>query len=145
MHVDEALLAPVRVRFGKPVLMRWDGDVTAEELALATYNPARTHDVTLFVFNGRRLALIRKPHFVEGVWRPPGGGIREGEDFVAGVEREGFEELGVAVELDRYLVRAEAEFRHGDRALAWTTHVFSAATGDERLAPTDTAEIAAAR
>lgn len=145
MHVDESVLAPIRARFGDPALLWWDGDVTEQELALATYNPARTHDVTLFVFNGGRLALIRKPHFVEGVWRTPGGGIQEGEDFVDGVVREGLEELGVAIELDRYLVRAEATFRYGERALAWTTHVFSAVTSGDVLAPTDTAEIAEAR
>ena len=117
MHVDDALLEPICARYGDPVVIRWQGEVTAEELALATYNPARTHDVTLFVFNGERLALIRKPHFLPGVWRTPGGGIKEGEDFVAGVEREGFEELGVRVTLDRYLVRAEAIFLHGDRSL----------------------------
>lgn len=145
MHVDETVLAPVRERYGSPAQLRWQGEVTPEELALATYNPARTHDVTLFVFNGERLALIRKPHFVDGVWRTPGGGIKEGEDFVEGVVREGLEELGVAIELSRYLVRADAEFRHESRVLAWTTHVFSATTQGERLAPMDTAEIAEAR
>ena len=57
MHVDEKLLAPVRARFGEPAIMRWDGEVSDPELALITYNPARRHDVTLFVFNGERLAL----------------------------------------------------------------------------------------
>lgn len=145
MHLDESVLAPVRARYGEPAVLPWEGEVTAEELALATYNPSRTHDVTLFVFNGAKLALIRKPHFVEGVWRTPGGGVKEGEDFAEGVGREGFEELGVAVALDRYLVRAEAVFRCAGRELAWTTHVFSAVTAGERLAPTDTAEIAEAR
>ena len=74
---------------------------------MITYNPSRRHDVTLFVLNGDRLALIRKPHFPEGIWRTPGGGIKPDEDFVAGVVREGREELGVEIELERYLVEAQ--------------------------------------
>src|SRR5205085_7422270 len=113
VHVDESVLAPVRARFGEPAVLRWEGDVSETELGLITYNAARRHDVTLFVFNGERLALIRKPHFAPDVWRTPGGGIQPGEDFVTGVVREGFEELGVEIELERYVVRAEAVFRHG--------------------------------
>jgi len=43
----------------------------------------------------RRVALIRKPHFADGIWRPPGGGIKPGEDFVAGAVREALEETGI--------------------------------------------------
>ena len=93
-HVDEAMLAPVRERYGEPAVLRWEGEVTDPELALITYSPGRRHDVTLFVTNGDRLALIRKPHFEPGIWRTPGGGVKVGEDFVEGVVREGVEELG---------------------------------------------------
>ena len=139
------MLAAVRAQFGTPASLPWDADISAEEWAVATHNPTRTHDVTLFVFNGERLALIRKPHFARGVWRTPGGGIKPGEDFVAGVVREGLEEMGAPIELRRYLVRAEAVFRHGEEVVPWQTHVFSATTAAEELAPLDTEEIAAAR
>jgi ADP-ribose pyrophosphatase YjhB (NUDIX family) len=145
MHVDEAVLARVRERYGEPALLEWDGDVSEPELAMITYNPSRRHDVTLFVFNGNRLALIRKPHFPEGIWRTPGGGVKPDEDFVAGVLREGREELGVAVDLQRYLVQALAVFRFENVAVPWQTHVFSATTPAEILAPEDTTEIAEAR
>ena len=143
--MDEAVLAPVRRRFGEPAELVWEGEVSEPELAMITYNPARRHDVTLFVLNGELLALIRKPHFPEGVWRTPGGGVKPGEDFVAGVAREAYEELGVEVELERYLVLARAEFRFGDLAVPWQTHIFGATTKDELLAPLDTVEIAEAR
>ena len=143
--MDEAVLAPVRRRFGEPAELVWEGEVSEPELAMITYNPARRHDVTLFVLNGELLALIRKPHFPEGVWRTPGGGVKPGEDFVAGVAREAYEELGVEVELERYLVLARAEFRFGDLAVPWQTHIFGATTENERLAPVDTVEIAEAR
>ena len=145
MHVDEKLLAPVRDRYGVPAVLAWEGDVSEAEFRLAGHNPGRRHDVTVYVFNDERLALIRKPQYSPGVWRPPGGGIAVGESFVAGVEREAMEELGVAIELERYLVRTDACFRFADEALEWHTHVFSATTSAEELVPEDTHEIEAAR
>lgn len=144
-HIDDAMLAPLREQYGEPAVLRWEGDVTDPELALITYSPGRRHDVTLFVTNDERLALIRKPHFEAGVWRTPGGGVKVGEDFVEGVVREGLEELGAVVSLERYLVRAEAVFRFADQSVPWVTHVFSATTDTNVLAPQDTAEIAEAR
>lgn len=146
MHLDDLALAPLRERFGDPVPLDWDGEISDAEWTLATYNPARTHDVTLFILNdARRVALIRKPHFADGVWRPPGGGVKPGEDVVAGAMREALEETGLHVELDGYLVATNATFRNRDRMLHWRTHVLSARTHDLELAPSDPAEIAGAR
>ncbi|HST18464.1 MAG TPA: NUDIX hydrolase [Gaiellaceae bacterium] len=146
VHVTDAVLAPLRNRYGEPAELRWSGEVTRREYALATYNPARTHDVTLFILDPhRRIALIRKPHFAEGIWRPPGGGIKPGEDFTEGAVREALEETGLDVTLERYLVAASATFRHDGQILDWRTHVFLATTSDETLAPRDDAEIAGAR
>jgi 8-oxo-dGTP diphosphatase len=146
VHVDDATLEPLRERFGTPVELPWAGEITDAEWSIATHNPVRTHDVTLFILDpSRRLALIRKPQFAEDVWRPPGGGIKPGEDFVAGAVREALEETGLRVELTRYLVASRAEFRNGGRILSWRTHVLLAETEDEELAPNDPAEIAAAR
>jgi 8-oxo-dGTP diphosphatase len=145
-HIDDAVLEPLRERFGRPVALPWDGDISDVEWSVATYNPTRTHDVTLFILDPRRrLALIRKPMFAAGVWRPPGGGIKQEEDFVAGAAREAREETGLHIELTRYLVASEALFRNGGRELAWRTHVFLAATQDEELSPGDPGEIAGAR
>jgi ADP-ribose pyrophosphatase YjhB (NUDIX family) len=146
VHLDEAALAPVRERFGTPTVLPWDGEISDAEWELATYNPQRTHDVTLFILDEReRLALIRKPHFAPDVWRPPGGGIKLGEDVVAGAVREAREETGLRVEVARYLVETRARFRNAGRELDWQTHVFLALTRDDELAPDDPVEIAAAR
>jgi 8-oxo-dGTP diphosphatase len=146
MHVDEEVLAPVRELLGTPAVLPWDGEISDLEWQIATHNPVRTHDVTLFILDpARRIALIRKPHFALDVWRPPGGGIKPGEDFVAGAVREAFEETGLHVELRRYLVVSDATFRNAGRVLPWQTHVFLAETADTELEPADTEEIAAAR
>ena len=145
MHVTEEVLAPLRERYGEPDVLRWEGGLSEAEWRLATYNPERTHDVTLFVFNGDRLALIRKPHFTKGVWRTPGGGIKPGEDFVAGAVREAWEETGLRVELTQYLVDARVRFTWAGSELLWRTHVVAAVTDDEEISPADAEEIAAAR
>jgi ADP-ribose pyrophosphatase YjhB (NUDIX family) len=146
MHVDEKTLRPLRTRFGEPAVLRWEGELSEPEWRLATRSPARTHDVTLFVLDpAERLALIRKPHFAPGIWRPPGGGVKPGEDFVAGAGREAIEETGLTVELERYLVATEGTFRWNGRSLLWRTHVFLASTHDAELRPADVDEIADAR
>ena len=146
MHLTEAVLAPLRERYGEPQGLRWDGEVSREEFTLAGGSPGRRHDVTFFVFDASdRLALIRKPSYTPGIWRPPGGGVHAGEAFEAGVRREAFEELGIEIELERFLVSSEAQFRCGDEVIDWRTHVFSARTEAQELDPVDVREIAAAR
>ena len=146
MHVSETMLAPLRARFGEPAVLAWEGEISDEEWAIATHNPVRTHDVTLFILDpDRRLALIRKPQFAEDVWRPPGGGVKPGEDFVAGAVREALEETGLHVDVRRYLVASAASFRNRGRELGWQTHVFLAETPGGELAPNDPDEIDAAR
>jgi ADP-ribose pyrophosphatase YjhB (NUDIX family) len=146
MFLTEAVLAPLRERYGEPRPLRWEGDVSEQEFALAGYSPRRRHDVTFFVFDpAGRLALIQKPSYPAGAWRPPGGGVEPGEEFEHGVQREAREELGVPIELERFLVSTEATFRSGEDVMEWRTHVFSARTDAGELAPLDTREISAAR
>jgi 8-oxo-dGTP pyrophosphatase MutT (NUDIX family) len=145
MHLTEEILEPIRERYGRPAILEWEGDISEVEYGLATYDPNRMHDVTLFILNGVRLALIRKHMFPPDVWRPPGGGVKPGEDFVEAVQREAFEETGLNVELERYLVEARARFVYRPPDLDWRTHVFLASTEDEEIEPHDTVEIAEAR
>jgi ADP-ribose pyrophosphatase YjhB (NUDIX family) len=147
MHVDEQVLAPIRSRYGEPVALEFEGEISRRELDVVAQstNRDRFHDVTFFVFAGKRLALIQKPHYTGELWRPPGGGLKRGERFETGVEREALEELGIHVALTRYLVAAAAVFRHEGTEIPWTTHVLAATTGETELAPIDTREISAAR
>ena len=144
--MTDEVLAPLRARYGAPIGLDWTGEITEREYALATYNPNRLHDVTLFILDpDERIALIRKPHFTEGIWRPPGGGVKPDEDVVEGAVREAFEETGLHVELDRYLVASRASFLYEPHDVPWRTHVFSARTRDTELRPQDSGEIAGAR
>jgi ADP-ribose pyrophosphatase YjhB (NUDIX family) len=145
--VDEELVAEATARYGAPATFSIELEISRPErdLVLLSTAKGRYHDVTFFVLNGDRLALIRKPHYRAGWWRPPGGGIAQGEDLEAGVAREAREELGVGIVLRRYLVQASAVFTHGGLVIPWTTHVFEASTEEDDLDPLDTREIAEAR
>jgi len=146
VHLTEAVLGSLRERYGAPEALRWEGEVSGQEFALAGSSPARRHDVTFFVFDAHdRLALIQKPSYPPEVWRPPGGGVRPEERFEDGVQREALEELGVEIALERFLVSTEATFRCLGEAIEWRTLVFSASTSADVLDPRDTREIAAAR
>ena len=144
MHLTEEVLAPIRARYGEPAILEWEGEISEREYGIATYNPQRTHDVTLFILNGPKLALIRKHPFPPDIWRPPGGGVKPGEDFVEATVREAYEETGLRIELQRYLVETRARFLYAG-VLEWRTHVFLATTGDLEIEPHDTEEIAEAR
>ena len=61
------------------------------------------------------------------------------------MRREALEETGLRVELQRYLVVAEARFLYDPYEVPWRTHVLLATTGDDEIAPRDREEIAAAR
>ena len=162
VHLTDEVLAPIRALYGEPTMLEWGGEISEHEYGIATYDPVRTHDVTLFILNGQRpgrawtgvarphcgtdrLALIRKHPFPPDVWRPPGGGVKEGEEFVEAVRREAYEETGLRVELERYLVETRARFVYGGRVLDWRTHVCSATTADVKSCRRTLDEIAEAR
>ncbi len=147
LHVDATVLEQVRRRFGTPCEMTIELEISPAEAELVGRSTAqgRHHDVTFFVLSGDRLALIQKPHYTPGLWRPPGGGLRPGEDFEEGTRREAREELGVEIELVRYLVAVSALFQIGAQTIPWHTHVVEASTDAQELAPLDTHEISAAR
>jgi ADP-ribose pyrophosphatase YjhB (NUDIX family) len=147
MYVDDEMLVGLRARYGEPRLLSLELPISAAErdLVVGSSRGERFHDVTLFVLREGRLAFIRKPHYTPGLWRPPGGGLKRGEAFEDGVRREALEELGVSVELERFLVHVDAVFEYEEERIPWRTLVFSATTAAETLDPLDTEEISDAR
>ena len=146
MHLTEEVLAPIRARYGEPHVLDWEGEISEPRVRDRDLRPVADARRDLFILNGERLALIRKPQFPPDIWRPPGGGVKPGEDFARGRASGG-------VRGDRTAHRARALPRRDPGAvrlprppaLDWRTHVFLATTADEELEPRDTEEIAAAR
>lgn len=147
MYFGGEKVRALEARYGTPPRLRWEYSLGEPEYRMvrASQRGGRAHDITLFIFRGPHLAVIRKPSFPPGAYRAPSGGLHPEEGFEAGVRREAREETGLEIELDRYLLRVEVRFRWNDQVIDWTTHVFSARAMHERLAPQDHEEIAEAR
>lgn len=111
----------------------------------STSQPERLHDLTFFIERDRRFAVIAKPFFPTGVWRAPSGGLVPGEGIEGGAKREALEETGLAIELERYLLRIDARFTLGTVIEPWRTQVFLARASSGDLEPRDTREIRAAK
>src|SRR5437763_3551878 len=142
--IDERVVAGLEARWGRPREVAIVQPVGPEVFAPfeASIAKRRRHDVTLFIRCARGLfAVIRKPSYPPGVFRPPSGGVEPGEDFEAGARREPREETGLDVALERYVLRVRATFAFAGRPVArgeaaarpaevrtepWTAHIFLA-------------------
>lgn len=148
MYLLGAVEHALEARFGAPVRAAVAAEFVPREFDLLQrcLRRGRAHDVTLLIPEpGGRLALIRKPSYPPGLFRPPSGGVEAGEAFEAGAWREAREETGLEVRLERFLLRVEARFTCAGREASWTTYVFSAPCTGGELAPVDRVEIAEAR
>ncbi len=145
--ISRKVLRHVEQRYGKPKVFRLRWHITDNELAMikASQKDGRAHDVTLFIFRNGKLAVIRKPNHPKGVYRAPSGAVKRGEDFEAGAMREAYEETGLTVQLQRYLLRVRVKFVAPSGSVDWTTHVFTAKAIKGRLKPVDIHEIESAR
>jgi 8-oxo-dGTP diphosphatase len=144
MYVGAELIEEAEERWGRPRVLHLEQEIGEAELAFVrhTQKHGRAHDITLFIFDGDRLALIRKHMFRRPIYRAPSGGLNPGESFEKGAKREALEETGLEIELERYLLRVYVRFTAGEDYLDWTSHVFEARAVGGRLGPLDTSEIA---
>jgi ADP-ribose pyrophosphatase YjhB (NUDIX family) len=147
MYVDAKLVEEIEAKLGKPQVLHLEQEIGDEELAFVrvTQKHGRAHDITMFIFNDDHLALIRKPMFQRPIFRAPSGGLNPGESFEDGAKREAFEETGLEIELERYLLRIHVRFTGENDHLDWTSHVFQARAVGGQLEAQDTREIAETR
>jgi 8-oxo-dGTP pyrophosphatase MutT (NUDIX family) len=105
----------------------------------------RVHDITLFIAKDDGFVFIAKHSYPPGLFRAPSGGLNKDEDFIEGAKREAFEETGLDIELEKYLLRIKARFQSPNGHIDWTTHVFTARYLSGEIMPHDTYEIREAR
>ncbi|MGB2803635.1 MAG: NUDIX hydrolase [Candidatus Zixiibacteriota bacterium] len=101
----------------------------------------RNSDVTLFIFKDRKVVVIAKPWYPEGLYRAPSGGVKPGEDLELSAKREAYEETGADIELERYILRIRVTFTCNSQKEEWTSHIFTARHLSGDLRPIDTKEI----
>ena len=147
MWVDEELLAPVRASYGTPEMLQLQLEISEEErdLVLHSTRKGRHHDVTFFVLNDERLALIRKPALraravaATGRWAQARRAARDGSE-ARGVRRARRGDRADAVPGTH-----EGGLHHGNVTIPWETHVFAASTEAVKSTPSIHIEISAAR
>jgi NADH pyrophosphatase NudC (nudix superfamily) len=147
MYITAEVIQAVELRYGSPVEIARSYEMKPREFEMVrrSQKRGRAHDVTLFITRQNEIVVIKKPMYPPGAYRAPSGGITPGETFEEGSLREAYEETGLRVTMDRYLLRARVAFTCLGGAIDWTTHVFSATPIGGTLQPIDTHEIVEAR
>jgi 8-oxo-dGTP pyrophosphatase MutT (NUDIX family) len=130
---------------------RWDIPLTEKEFRVVEQHRerGRAHDVSLLIMRAEQAAVIRKPGYPDGAFRIPSGGVHPEESFIDGAVREAYEETGLSVKVEDYLLQVHVNFTFDGNAAPWTTHVMLArpldGEAEAELAPHDVDEIEAAR
>ena len=147
MYITQEILKRLEQKYGVPRVLRtaYTMDQQSFDLLKWSMRHGRAHDVTLFISKGDKIAVIRKPSYPPNVYRPPSGGVEPGEDFEIGAQREAYEETGLEIQLQKYLLKVYVNFSFRAETVFWTSHVFDARVIGGDLQPVDTKEIAGAR
>ena len=147
MYITPEIIRDVEKKFGAPEEVRLTYEMTEREFDMVrrSQKHGRAHDVTLFIVQNDSIVVIKKPMYPPGAYRAPSGGIDLDEAFETGALREAYEETGLTVALERYLLRALVAFTCAEQVINWTTHVFSASILAGEIQPIDTHEIDEAR
>ena len=111
------------------------------EMLKGSMGDGRNSDVTLFIFKDDKVIVIAKPWYPEGLYRAPSGGIKPGEDLELSAKREAYEETGVEIELEKYLLRIHVSFTCSGASEKWTSHMLTARYLSGEPHPIDTKEI----
>ena len=102
-------------KYGQPAEMRIDVPMREWEFNLLRYSKGdgRYRDATILIPYEGKLVCIVKHAYPQGIARPPSGGVVPGEPLDAAAEREAYEETGLHVRIERYLVRVMCNFTLG--------------------------------
>jgi 8-oxo-dGTP pyrophosphatase MutT (NUDIX family) len=85
----------------------------------------RRGEVGMLILGPEGKALIHtKPHYPEGTFRIPTGGIKPRERVLAALRREAWEETGLNVAVERLLAVLDYRFTDGGRELRFATYLF---------------------
>ncbi|MBI2861727.1 MAG: NUDIX hydrolase [Chloroflexi bacterium] len=143
VYLTTEMVNEVVARYGQPLIYALTFEIQPDGLATVrgSRKNDRAHDITLFIFQDSRLALIQKHTHPPDAFRAPSGGVNPGESIEDGARREAYEETGLRIELERYLVRIDALFTCGPEREPWTTHIFVAHAVAGELGTHDPREI----
>jgi 8-oxo-dGTP pyrophosphatase MutT (NUDIX family) len=147
MHITRQITQQIAMELGEPTVENWSFEMRDEEFTRLQKNIElrRAHDVTVLILRGDELAVVRKPDYPPNAYRAPSGGVHPEESFLDGAAREAWEETGLRVRIEGYLLRIHVTFTHRKEKANWTTHVMVAKLISGELDPVDREEIESAR
>jgi len=147
VYITPDSLREIEKKYGAPeeIVLSYEMTRSEFDMVRGSQKHGRAHDVTLFIIDRGRVAVIKKPMYPDGAYRAPSGGIAPGEDFEEGALREAYEETGLLVALERYIFKVKVGFTCAGDVIDWTSYVFTARAVRGRLQPVDTHEIVEAR
>jgi len=101
--------------YGHPVQMSLDVPMREWEFNLLRFSKrdGRYRDATILIPYEEKLVCIVKHAYPDGIARPPSGGVVPGEPLDSAAEREAYEETGLRVRIERYLLRCTCHFTLG--------------------------------
>jgi 8-oxo-dGTP pyrophosphatase MutT (NUDIX family) len=137
------MLEEIETKYGRPrqLTMTFAMNPSEFEMLKESQSDGRNSDVTLFIFKDDKIIVTAKHWYPKGLFRAPSGGIKPYEDIELSAKREAYEETGVEIQLERYLLRIGVTFTCGEASENWTSHVFSAKYLSGEPHPIDTGEI----
>ena len=115
------------------------GKKNFEEWQRALVNNRRG-EVVFVVQQPVKLILHTKDFYPPGTYRLPSGGVRWGESVLSALHREAREEMGLEVEVDRFLGLLEYEFGCQEETMPFVSYVFLVREAGGELAPQDKGE-----
>jgi hypothetical protein len=96
-------------QYGKPHRIDFTIEMTPEEFDLVkrTAKQGRYHDVTIFIRYQGKYAVIEKHAYAKsGILRAPSGGAKPSELLADAAKREAWEETGLEIELERFILES---------------------------------------
>jgi 8-oxo-dGTP diphosphatase len=131
MYVAKELVLEMERKYGVPRHLSMTFEISESEFTMlrGSRKHGRNHDITMFIFGDhscRELAVIAKPMFPPGAYRPPSGAANPGESIEEGAHREAMEETGLEIELDRFILLIHVLFTCGDESENWRSFIFTA-------------------
>jgi 8-oxo-dGTP pyrophosphatase MutT (NUDIX family) len=142
--IDDEEVASFIKNYGEPVSFNFRVNFLDFECALVekTESSGRLHDVTCFIRQDDGYVVIQKNQYARsGIYRAPSGGARQGESLYDAAIREMYEETGLTIQLERFVLDMRLLVVCKDREIPWRSLVFLASPVSGEMKPIDTHEI----
>lgn len=100
----------------------------------------RRGEVVMVIQQPAGLVLHSKDFYPPGIYRLPSGGVRWGESVLSALHREAWEELGLKLQVERFLGLLEYKLCCQWETMPFVSYVFLARGGERKLVPNDKEE-----